>query len=130
MSNCIKATRATLTIGAINLDCLQFPDGSYHFYQNQIRDQLGIQASDKTGKKYVKPLIHAESERLTSRINHAKVEGSQSKLKTWRLDLLTKVVAVYAVKLKNDFESMAARMANKYPTVTPHKIIEKTLFIF
>lgn len=87
-----KAARATIVLGDIELDCLQFPDGSYHFYVNQIRDQLAIYASDSTGKKYLKPLLESSS----NQVNSAKVEGDNRLLKSYSIDIVTQAIAIYA----------------------------------
>lgn len=87
-----KAVRATIVLGDIELDCLQYPDGSYHFYSNQLEHQLNIRARNQTGKKYLQPLLDGNSKRVTS----AKVEGSQSMLKAYSIDLATQAIAIYA----------------------------------
>ena len=90
--NTIKAERTTITLGNISLDCLMFPDGSYHFYINQINEILGIKASNKTGKKYFKPLLDKDS----NRVNRAKVPNIKTPVKTVSLDLLSEAIQAYA----------------------------------
>ncbi len=89
----IKAERATISLGDIDLNCLQFPDGSYHFYVNQVNEELGIKASDKTGKKHLKPLIDKDSKR----VNRAKVENIKTPVKTYSLDLMSEAIQAYAL---------------------------------
>lgn len=88
----IKAVRATIKLGDINLDVLQFPDGSYHLFINQLNEVLGIKASDSTGKKYLKPLIDKDPKR----VNQASVEGIKSHLKTLSIDLVSEAIQAYA----------------------------------
>jgi hypothetical protein len=88
----IKATRATITLGDINLDVLQFPDGSYHLFINQLNEKLGIKASDSTGKKYLQPLMDKDPKR----VNQASVDGIKSNLKTLSLGLVSEAIKIYA----------------------------------
>lgn len=92
MTNPIKAVRATITLGDIELDVLQFPDGSYHLCMNQLKENLSIQASDKTGKKYVQPLLEANPNRLTL----AKVADTKTSLKAISIDFATELIGIYA----------------------------------
>jgi hypothetical protein len=87
-----KAIRASINLGDIELDVLQFPDGSYHLFINQLNEVLSIKASDSTGKKYVQPLIEAN----LNQVNKASVEGIKSHLKTLSLDLVSQLVGIYA----------------------------------
>lgn len=78
MTKVIKAIKATTLLGSIELEFLQFPDGSYHLFINQLNEVLSIKASNSTGKKYVQPLIEANP----NQVNRASVEGVKSHLKT------------------------------------------------
>lgn len=90
--NTFKAVSTTIKLGSIVLDCLQFPDGSYHFYINQLRDQLDIYASDKTGKKYVQPLLEANP----TQVNSVKIDGDNRLYKSYSIDVVTQVIGIYA----------------------------------
>lgn len=92
MTSTVKAAKATILLGNIELDCLQFPDGSYHFFINQLNEELGIKASDSTGKKYLQPLLEANP----NRVNKASVEGIKSHLKTLSIDLVSEAIGIYA----------------------------------
>lgn len=92
MSITQKAVRATIILGDIELDCLQFPDGKYHFYVNQLRDQLAIYASDSTGKKYLQPLLEASF----SQVNSVRVEGDKRLLKSYSIGIVTQAIGIYA----------------------------------
>ncbi len=92
MNTVIKAIRATILLGDIELDVLQFPDGSYHLFINQLNQELSIKASDSTGKKYLQPLIDKEP----NRVNQASVEGIKSNLKTLSIDLVSEAIQAYA----------------------------------
>jgi hypothetical protein len=88
----IKAVRATIKLGNIELDVLQFPDGTYHFFINQLNEVLAIKASDSTGKKYLQPLIDKDP----NRVNTAHIEGIKSNLKTLSMDLVSEAIQIYA----------------------------------
>ena len=88
----ILAEKATINFGDIQLDCLQFPDGSYHFYINQLNAKLGIKAGNKTGKKYLKPLLDEHP----NRVNKARIKEVKSPLKTLSLELVTQAIGIYA----------------------------------
>lgn len=87
-----KATVAKVTFGDLTLDCLQFADGSYHFYINQLQRELGIKASNSTGQKYLKPLLEANPKQ----VSQAKILNTKSIVKTISLDLLAQAIQSYA----------------------------------
>ena len=93
MSKVQKAIRATIKLGEIDLDCLQFPDGSYHFYINQLNEKLGIKASNRTGKKYLKPLLDEHPNQVNLQV---KVEGIKTPVKTISIELTTQAIGIYA----------------------------------
>jgi hypothetical protein len=86
-----KAVKATIKLGSIELEGLQFPDGSYHFWLNQLDRVLRIKASDQTGKKYLQPLLETNPKQ----VNQASVEGIKSTLKTVSLELVLEAVKIY-----------------------------------
>lgn len=87
-----RATRTTMSLGDLKLDVLQFPDGSYHFYTNQLNEVLRIQKGNSTGQKYLKPLMEANPDK----IHYAKVEGIKNTVKTLSLELVLEAAKIYA----------------------------------
>jgi hypothetical protein len=92
MSLSQRAVRATITLGDIELDCYQMPDGDYWFSQNQMKEQLQILPGDSTGKKYFKPLLEASP----LRVDRTKIEGNNAIAKVVHIDLFKEIVAKYA----------------------------------
>jgi len=90
--NTFKAVSATVKIGATVLDCLQFPDGSYHFYVSQLKENLQIYSDNSTGKKYIQPLLDANPKQ----VNSAKIGSSKSHVKTYSLDIVSQAIGIYA----------------------------------
>lgn len=88
-----KAIKATIKLGGIELDCYQMPDGHYGFSQNQMKEQLQILPGDRTGKKYLKPLLEARP----SLVEVIKLEGNNATAKVLHIDLFKEAVGVYAV---------------------------------
>jgi hypothetical protein len=93
-----KATRATIKLGNIELDCYQMPDGSYWFSQNQMKEQLRILSGNSTGKKHLKPLLDANIHLVSS----SKVEGTNATAKLLHIDLFKQAVQAYA-KMGNQY---------------------------
>lgn len=92
-----KAVRATITLGDIELDCYQMPDGDYWFSQNQMKQQLQILPGDSTGKSHFKPLLAASP----SHVESTKIVGNNATAKVIHIELFKKVVLAYA-KLGNE----------------------------
>ena len=51
MSESIKATRATVAIGALNVDAFMLPDGSYRMSQTQAADLVGL--SERNAREFL-----------------------------------------------------------------------------
>jgi hypothetical protein len=92
MSLTQKAIRATITLGDIELDCYQMPDGTYWFSQNQMKEQLQILPGNSTGKKHFKPLLEASP----SHVDRTKIEGNNAVAKVVHIDLFKVIVSKYA----------------------------------
>jgi hypothetical protein len=56
-NNILSYEFATISFGAFCLEVIRFSDGTYGMYMNQLKEELGIYAGDKTGKKYAKPIL-------------------------------------------------------------------------
>jgi hypothetical protein len=93
----IKAVRATITLGDIELDVFQLPDGGYYFTQSVLKT-IHITLSNTSGKKYVKPILEANSALLQT----AQLDGNPVKLKLIPMTLFGEIVGIYA-KLGNEF---------------------------
>jgi hypothetical protein len=93
----IKAVRATITLGDIELDVFQLPDGGYYFTQSVLKT-IHITLSNTSGKKYVKPILEANSALLQT----AQLEGNPVKLKLIPMSLFGEIVGIYA-KLGNEY---------------------------
>ncbi|MBE9119124.1 hypothetical protein IQ249_25030 [Lusitaniella coriacea LEGE 07157] len=60
MTDPIKVQRATVTIGSIEVDGFQLPDGSYRMSVTQAAETIGLgvqNASDFSRSKAIKPLL-------------------------------------------------------------------------
>jgi len=87
MSESIKATRATLAIGALTVDAFMLPDGSYRMSQTQAADLVGL--SERNAREF---LDSKTFERLAGKgytpaifdINESRRELNE--LKTWLRD--------------------------------------------
>jgi hypothetical protein len=51
MSESIKATRATVAIGALTIDAFMLPDGSYRMSQTQAADLVGL--SERNAREFL-----------------------------------------------------------------------------
>lgn len=88
----VKAVRATIKLGDIDLDCYQMPDGSYWFSQNQLEISLDIRTRNQTGKTHLKPLLEASP----SHRNQIKIVGNNATAKVLHIDLVTQAIGIYA----------------------------------
>ena len=92
----IKAVRATIKLGDIEIVGYQLPDGTYKVSQQTFKDTLDSLIGNSTGKKYLKPLLDNSS----SMVDAVKVEGYNRPIKMYGLDTFSEGVSVYA-KLGN-----------------------------
>ena len=92
MNNTIKAIRATIKLGDIELEGFQKPDGSYGLGVNNLRESLNVLLTDKTGKKYAQPLL----DNSLGKVNSYKIDGNNATIKLVDLDLACEIILVYA----------------------------------
>lgn len=88
---------APITIGDITLSCYQTPDGKYYFSLGNIKTQLKILAGNRTGKKYLQPLLEAHPLEVKKEVQIAGVRTAT----LIPLFLFKEAVKIYA-KLGND----------------------------
>jgi hypothetical protein len=92
MTSPIKATRATITLGDIEVDGYQLPDGAYKVSTQTFKDTLDSLIGDSTGKKYLKPILEASC----SIVKNVKIEGYNRSIVMYGLDTFSEVIAAYA----------------------------------
>ena len=91
----VKAIRATIKLGNIELDVYQMPDGKYKMSRNGLRI-LDVLIGDSTGKKYAEPLLAADK----SSGELVKIEGQSASAKLMSLETFSAIILEYA-KLGN-----------------------------
>lgn len=96
MSTTIKAVKATIKLGDIELDGYQLPNGDYAMSQNGCKT-LDILIGNSTGKKYAKPLILKDN--LCGEL--AKIEGQNASARLMSLDTFSAIVNIYGSQLNN-----------------------------
>jgi hypothetical protein len=92
MSTTIKATRATIKLGDIELDVFQLPDGSYGFSKNSLKEQFNILLGNSTGKKHAQPLI----DKRPSLVQKFKIADNNATAHIIHIELFKEIVAAYA----------------------------------
>ena len=88
----IKAIRATIKLGDIQIDGYQLPDGIYKVSTQTFKETLNSLIGNSTGKKYLKPILGASK----SIVENVKIEGYNRSITMYGLDTFSEVVAAYA----------------------------------
>ena len=88
MSESIKATRATVAIGALTVDAFMLPDGSYRMSQTQSADLVGL--SERNAREFLdsKTFERLAGEDYTPAIFDIddEIRRELNELKTWLRD--------------------------------------------
>jgi hypothetical protein len=85
----------TVTVAGYPIDCVMKPHGGYAIFVRQMKDNFGIEVSDSTGKKYLKPLVDKDLNRLSS-MKVRTQDGAVRTVKAYDIELFMEAVAVYA----------------------------------
>ncbi len=88
----IKAIRANIKLGDIEIEGYQMPNGEYKVSQQTFKNTLDSLIGNSTGKKYLKPILEASS----SIVRGVKIDGYNRPIVMYGLETFSDVVAVYA----------------------------------
>lgn len=93
----MKSRKSKIVIGNLELDCYHHSNGRYYFSLGNMKTQLKILSGDRTGKKYLQPLLEAHPGSVQK---DAEIEGARAATLI-ELPLFKEAVKIYA-KLGND----------------------------
>jgi hypothetical protein len=96
MSTIKQSQVVTIQIAGIELQAVQLPGSDYGLFYNQLKEQLAIVPGNSTGKKWLKPLVDKD----LNRVKDARVVVSNNSLrsvKVYTSELFAEIVMTYAL---------------------------------